>query len=104
YKTMTLDAGEFMRRFLLHVLPRGFHRIRHYGFMANADRKDNLATARALFTQPEPAPPVAPAPPPTATAQPAATPHAATFVCPHCGAPMIVIAILARQHLPRAPP
>ncbi len=101
HKTMTLDAGEFMRRFLLHVLPRGFHRIRHYGLMANADRKDKLATARALLAQP--APPVAPAPSPTATAAPV-SPRPATFFCPHCGAPMIVIAILARQHPPRAPP
>ncbi|MGH8111253.1 MAG: IS91 family transposase, partial [Rhodanobacteraceae bacterium] len=104
YKTMTLDAGEFMRRFLLHVLPRGFHRIRAYGLMANAERKGNLATARTLLGQPAPVPPVAAEPSPTATAQPAATPHPATFVCPHCGAPMLVIAILARQHLPRAPP
>jgi hypothetical protein len=102
YKTMTLDAGEFMRHFLLHVLPRGFHRIRAYGLMANAERKDNLATARALLMQP--APPVAPAPSPDATVQPGTGAHPPTFVCPHCGAPMIVIAILARQHLPRAPP
>jgi len=102
YKTMTLDAGEFMRRFLLHVLPRGFHRIRAYGLMANADRRDNLATARALLGQP--APPVASAPSPEATAQPGTGAHPPTFVCPHCGAPMLVIAILARQRLPRAPP
>ncbi|MDW3689296.1 transposase, partial [Cupriavidus sp. CV2] len=41
YKTMTLDAGEFMRRFLLHVLPGGFHRIRHYGLLANPVRRAN---------------------------------------------------------------
>lgn len=102
YKTMTLDADEFMRRFLLHVLPRGFHRIRAYGLMANAERKANLATARALLAQP--APLVPPEPSSSATAQPAAEPRPPTFVCPHCGAPMIVIAILARQHFPRAPP
>ena len=49
YKTMTLSADEFMRRFLLHVLPGGFHRIRHYGLIANAERKDNLAKARELL-------------------------------------------------------
>ena len=49
YKTMTLDAGEFMRRFLLHVLPHGFHRIRHYGLLANPVRRANLAKARELL-------------------------------------------------------
>jgi len=44
---MTLSAEEFMRRFLLHVLPSGFHRIRHYGLLANAARRHNLARARA---------------------------------------------------------
>ena len=104
HKTMTLDTDEFMRRFLLHVLPRGFHRIRVYGLLANAERRGHLATARALLTQPAPAPPVAPEPSPTAAAQPSASPRPATFRCPHCGAPMIVIAILARHHVPRAPP
>src|ERR1700742_818512 len=51
-KTMTLDAPEFMRRFLLHVLPGGFHRIRHYGLLANPVRRQNLATIRALFHAP----------------------------------------------------
>ncbi|MDW3689478.1 transposase, partial [Cupriavidus sp. CV2] len=49
YKTMTLDAGEFMRRFLLHVLPGGFHRIRHYGLLANPVRRANLVRARELL-------------------------------------------------------
>ena len=48
-KVMTLDAGEFMRRFLLHVLPPGFHRIRHFGFLANGHRAAKLALARALL-------------------------------------------------------
>ena len=43
YKTMTLATEEFMRRFLLHVLPSGFHRIRHYGLLANANRKNEIA-------------------------------------------------------------
>ena len=48
-KTMTLDAGEFIRRFLLHVLPSGFHRIRHYGLLAGAVRADNIERARQLL-------------------------------------------------------
>ena len=48
---MTLDATEFIRRFLLHTLPDGFHRIRHYGFLANGDRHDNLARCRRLIAR-----------------------------------------------------
>jgi hypothetical protein len=48
YKSMTLSTEEFMRRFLLHVLPSGFHRIRHYGLLANANRKTHIATARSI--------------------------------------------------------
>ena len=51
HKTMTLAPGEFMRRFLLHVLPGGFHRIRHYGLLANGSRKASLALARELLGQ-----------------------------------------------------
>ena len=47
WKTMTLTAHEFIRRFLLHVLPKGFHRIRHYGLFANGDRAANIARSRA---------------------------------------------------------
>jgi hypothetical protein len=50
-KVMTLDAGEFMRRFLLHVLPPGFHRIRHFGFMANGHRAARLARCRRLLAE-----------------------------------------------------
>ena len=50
YKLMTLAAGEFIRRFLIHVLPNGFHRIRHYGLFASASRADNLARARAILS------------------------------------------------------
>ena len=46
---MTLDADEFIRRFLLHTLPDGFHRIRHYGFLANGHRADKLALCRRLL-------------------------------------------------------
>jgi hypothetical protein len=56
YKLMTLDADEFIRRFLIHVLPSGFHRIRHYGLLANANRADNIALARQLLGVPDPVP------------------------------------------------
>ena len=99
YKTMTLSTAEFMRRFLLHVLPSGFHRIRHYGLLANANRKNQIATARELLHQPAPVLPAAPSEAHTASAalQP-------TFVCRHCGAPMIIIETFARAQHIRAPP
>ena len=51
---MTLAADEFIRRFLLHVLPKGFHRIRHYGLLASAGCKANIARARELIAPPLP--------------------------------------------------
>ena len=54
YKLMTLDADEFIRRFLIHVLPDGFHRIRHYGLFANGGRAENIARARQLLNAPAP--------------------------------------------------
>ena len=56
YKLMTLDADEFIRRFLIHVLPDGFHRIRHYGLLANANRASSLTLARRLLGVPDRAP------------------------------------------------
>ena len=102
YKTMTLNTDEFIRRFLIHVLPKGFHRIRHYGLVANTVRNNNLAQARELLQVP---PPImntdnvnsAPATDQSPATQP-------TFVCPKCGNPMIVIDILEQQYPPRAPP
>jgi hypothetical protein len=97
YKAMTLDAGEFMRRFLLHVLPSGFHRIRHYGLLANAGRRAHLTHARELLhVVPAATEPQLPAVP-VAIVQP-------TFLCPHCGAAMIIIEILTRGQPIRAPP
>jgi len=55
YCTMTLSAEEFIRRFLLHVLPKGFHRIRHYGLLASAGCKTNISRARQLMAAPMPA-------------------------------------------------
>src|SRR5262249_40225197 len=56
YKLITLDANEFIRRFLIQVLPDSFHRIRHYGLFANANRAGNIALARRLPGVPDPAP------------------------------------------------
>jgi hypothetical protein len=94
HKTMTLAPQEFMRRFLLHVLPVGFHRIRHYGLLANARRRENLVRARALLDVPCSAPAddetdVIPVP---------------TFVCRCCGATMRVVEIMMREQPIRAPP
>jgi len=98
HKTMSLSSAEFMRRFLLHVLPGGFHRIRHYGLLANARRKSNLATARTLLHQPAPA--VA-----HSSEAPTGTGHAQpTFRCRHCGAPMLILETLARVPHIRGPP
>ena len=60
-KTMTLDAAEFIRRFLLHVLPSGFHRIRHYGLFASAIRAHNIERARQALAAPKVSPQSAPA-------------------------------------------
>lgn len=94
-KTMTLSTDEFIRRFLLHVLPSGFHRIRHYGWLANTGRHDNLARLRKLLH-------VAPAE--AKVIESSAEAVQAVFVCPDCGAPMIIVEILARKPLIRAPP
>ena len=95
YGTMTLTTDEFIRRFLLHVLPRGFHRIRHYGLLASGARRDNLARVRALL-----------AAPPTAPAAPDATPEPSDHQppCPCCGGRMIIIETFERCSQPRAPP
>jgi len=95
-KTMTLGADEFMRRFLLHVLPAGFHRIRHYGLLANGSRKASLALARELLGDPA----VAVAPvggEDLGIQQP-------TFVCWHCGRAMLVLQTFTRGQMIRAPP
>ena len=104
HKTMTLDSDEFMRRFLLHVLPGGFHRIRHFGLLANNGRKQKIALARELLGV---APPVIAA----TTDVIAGTLDDAhddlvrpNFICTHCGAQMIVIDTLVRGQSIRAPP
>ena len=102
HKRMTLTSDEFIRRFLLHVLPAGFHRIRHYGLFANGGRAENLARARQLLGQPPPQDQievVAETDQPPPLAQP----------CPCCGGAMIVIETFEPghapwRHAPRAPP
>jgi hypothetical protein len=102
YKTMTLATDEFMRRFLLHVLPSGFHRIRHYGLIANTARKDNLARARELLMSEQSVPSTEAE---TTAADTADSAHeSATYVCPDCGAPMLIIDTFMRGQQPRAPP
>ena len=86
---MTLAPEEFMRRFLLHVLPSGFHRIRHYGLIANTTRKDNLARARELLMSEKTDKPTDAETKGADTADSGNRDTSATYVCPDCGAPMI---------------
>jgi Putative transposase/Transposase zinc-binding domain len=93
YKIMTLAAHEFIRRFLMHVLPKGFHRIRHYGLFASSVRADNLARARELLAAPPPTTePETDAPSePDEPDQPRTLPKP----CPCCGGRMIIIEVFA---------
>jgi hypothetical protein len=99
YKAMALSPGEFMRRFLLHVLPGGFHRIRHYGLLANGARRTSLALARRLL-HPAPVQPVAAA----ETIDAPCNASRPLFSCWHCGHAMVVLQVLARGESIRAPP
>ena len=92
-QVMTLAADEFIRRFLLHVLPKGFHRIRHYGLLAGATRKARLDQVRELLG-------VAPPAAPEATVEP----DDIKPPCPCCGGRMVVVETFERQCQPRAPP
>jgi hypothetical protein len=92
-EVMTLATDEFIRRFLLHVLPCGFHRIRHYGLLASSARKTSLALARKLLA-------VAPQPDDDTSTEPLDT----RPPCPCCGGHMIIIEMFARWSQPRAPP
>ena len=99
-KVMTLTAEEFIRRFLLHVLPDGFHRIRHYGYLANGHRAAKLALCRQLLAVAAPLRSAAaldnrePSEP--------ATDHP-VHLCPCCGSRMLLIALLPRAILPARP-
>ena len=105
HKAMTLKTDEFIRRFLIHVLPSGFHRIRHYGLLANSGRRNNLKRARELLIDKsdnddandkrviE-----------SAKSNETPEPIAATYTCPDCGSPMVIIECFERGQQPRAPP
>ena len=97
YKTMTLPIHEFIRRFLMHVLPKGFHRIRHYGLFANGNRAENIALARKLLAMPP------------SVSQPHTSfepdqPRTLPKPCPCCGGRMIIIETVARGCEPKRQP
>jgi len=104
YGTMTLTPDEFIRRFLLHVLPSGFHRIRHYGLLANGGRKDNIALARELLVDQNSKDQVDEARNDVTDSSESEEATHATFICPDCGAALIIIETFTRGQLPRAPP
>jgi len=93
YKNMTLHTNEFIRRFLMHVLPSGFHRIRHYGLLANKTRKETLPLVRKHLH---------------ITSLPQETTEAekedVVYTCRECGEAMIVIGMVERQYAARGPP
>jgi hypothetical protein len=97
YKTMTLAADEFIRRFLLHVLPKRFHRIRHYGLLASANRAANIAHARELLAVP-------PEQPQPAKAEESDEQSVLPRPCPCCGGRMIIIETFARGCEPKHRP
>jgi hypothetical protein len=100
-KVMTLAVDEFIRRFLIHVLPGGFHRIRHYGLFANGSRTHNIARARELLNVPPQQASNADA---DADASDAAEPPALSHPCPCCGGRMIIIETFERGSTPRYRP
>jgi len=99
YKVMTLAISEFIRRFLMHVLPRGFHRIRFYGLFAGSKRADNIARARELLAIPML--PIAAIKAASATADETQEPKHA---CPSCGGRMIIIERFQRGYSPQYRP
>jgi len=100
-KTMTLQVDEFIRRFLLHVLPSGFHRIRHYGLFTNTQRKHNLARVRELLITQSETPNEGETPEPEKNNR---EEPVSTYVCPECRSPMVIIDTFFGGQLPRAPP
>jgi hypothetical protein len=99
WKTMTLTPHQFIRRFLIHVLPKGFHRIRHYGLLANTNRAESIARARELLGA---APRIVE--PEEEKAPGAEEPRVLPCPCPRCGGRMIVIEVFARGCEPRYRP
>jgi Putative transposase len=99
HKTLTLDTGEFIRRFLMHVLPAGFHRIRYYGLLTSGKRADNIARARQLLTLP-----IIPVDDIKAANTNAGQPQTPEHRCPCCGGRMIIIERFERGSTPRYQP
>jgi hypothetical protein len=99
HKTMALPIPEFIRRFLIHVLPSGFHRIRHYGLFANGGRAENLARARQLLAMPIPDSELG-----DGQTVDLDEPPISALACSCCGGRMIVIETFEPGHPPRAPP
>src|SRR5262249_53585409 len=97
-KVMTLASDEFIRRFLIHVLPSGFHRIRHYGLFANGGRAENLARVRNLLAVPTPQDE-----PRDADTNPDGPPTH-SLPCPCCGGRMIIIETFERRSTPTTRP
>lgn len=96
WKTMTLPVVEFIRRFLIHLLPAGFHRIRHYGFLANAQRRAAVARAQALL--------VAKPEAPDDRTVPADVVPPKAYRCPCCGGAMVIIETFRRGGAPASRP
>jgi Putative transposase/Transposase zinc-binding domain len=99
YKLMTLATHEFIRRFLMHVLPAGFHRIRYYGLLASGKRAENIARARQLLALP-----MLPIDAIKAASTEANEPQTPEHPCPCCGGRMIIIEIFHRNRAPRYRP
>jgi hypothetical protein len=99
YQIMTLDVHEFIRRFLMHVLPQGFHRIRYYGFLTSQTRAKNIARIRALLTVP-----LIPIDAIKAANIEPGQPTASDHPCPCCGGPMRIIEIFLRGQQPKHHP
>ena len=99
-RIMRLATSEFIRRFLIHVLPDGFHRIRHYGLLASSARKTNITKIRALLGIQQPEQVVVPGP------RTEIVPLTLREPCPCCGGSMRIVEIFRRGQtpMPRAPP
>jgi hypothetical protein len=99
YKVMTLPTHEFIRRFLMHVLPAGFHRIRYYGLLASNKRAENVARARELLTLP-----ILPIDAIKAASTNTNEPQTPKHPCPYCGGRMIIIETFVRGCQPKHRP
>jgi hypothetical protein len=95
YQVMTLATHEFIRRFLIHVLPAGFHRIRYYGLLASGQRAENIARARELLM-----PPIIPVDAIKAANTNADQPQTPEHRCPCCGGRMVIIERFERGATP----